>query len=647
MAAPRRRPVWSRLREGSGGTVTCLAAAPIGSGSSAVLAGTLSGLFLSPDGGQNWVRAAGGIGAPYVQSAAVSPTFATDHTLLVGTVDASAFVSIDGGATWRDTFFWGATASVTSAAFSPQYAQDRLAIVGTADSGVYVSANLGRTWNAQNDGLDDQQVLAVAVSPGPPHQERVLAGTESGLYMRARGASAWRLADDCAKGHPIQALEFVAHPDAYTAYAATEGAGLYRTTTNGLTWQQVPEVGDATTVNALAISPNYGQDGMVFIATAERGLLRTSDRGETWEKVGDIDGRAILTLTLAETGTGWSLLAGLYEGGVWRSDDHGETWRRSDDGLASRPLLSLAASPAFADDGTLIAGTADEGLLCSHDAGRTWSPPAAAPDAPTIPALAMSPEFGNDKRVLAIAGSDVQQSTDGGKHWDQMAGLPENLAPASLTIGSGGRLALGGAAGELQLSDDGGSTWRQVAERFGNGRLVAIAFSPRVASDGTIFVTSIADGRIRLYHTRDAGVTWVRVFEQGARGQLAPIAVPSNYRDAKAFVGVVAGRDVFTPNGPRMASWVEGRVSVDRQAAVTSLVVSPNFGRTGRFYAGTGLGLFHSRDRGHTWSPAGGRNAPANVTCVTAAIEASGAEAVFAGTLDGDVWRRGPRETTD
>lgn len=647
MAAPRRRPVWSRLRQGSGGTVTCLAAAPIGSGSSAVLAGTLSGLFLSPDGGTSWVRGAGGIGAPYVQSAAVSPAFATDHTLLVGTVDASAFVSIDGGATWRDTFFWGAKASVTSAAFSPQYGQDRLALVGTESDGVYVSANLGRTWNAQNDGLDDQQVLAVAVSPGPPHQERVLAGTASGLYMRSRGASAWRLADDCAKGHPIQALEFVAHPDAYTAYAATEGAGLYRTTTNGLTWQQVAEVGASTTVNALVISPNYGQDGVVVIATAERGLLRTSDRGETWEQIGNIDGRLVLTLAAVESGGGWALLAGLYEGGVWRSDDHGEMWRRSDDGLASRPLLALAASPAFADDGTLIAGTADEGLLCSHDAGRTWSPPAAAPDEPTISTLAMSPDFGNDKRVLAIAGADVQQSTDGGRHWDELTGLPETLSPASLTIGSGGRLAVGGAGGELQLSEDGGATWRQVAERFGNGRVVAIAFSPRVADDGTIFVTSIADGRIRLYHTRDAGVTWVRVFEKGARGQLAPIAVPSNYRDARAFVGVVAGRDVFTPNGPRMASWVEGRVSVDRLAAVTSLDVSPNFGRTSRFYAGTGLGLFYSRDKGHTWSPTGGRDAPGNVTCVTAAIEASGAESVFAGTLDGDVWRRGPREPND
>ena len=644
MAAPRRRPVWSRLREGSGGTVTCLAAAPYGSGSSAVLAGTLSGLFLSPDAGQTWQRAAGGLGAPYVQSAAVSPTFATDHTLLVGTVDASAFVSVDGGATWRDTFFWGATASVTSAAFSPQYPSDRLALVGTASGGVYVSANLGRTWNAQNDGLDDQQVLAVAVSPGPPHQERVLAGTESGLYMRARGASAWRLADDCAKGFPIQALEFVAHPDAYTAYAATEGAGLYRTTTNGLTWQQVPEVGASTTVNALVISPNYGEDGMVFIATAERGLLRTSDRGETWEQVGNIDGRAILTLTLAESGADWTLLAGLYEGGVWRSDDRGQSWQRSDDGLASRPLLTLAASPSFADDGTLIAGTADEGLLYSHDAGRTWSPPAAAPDEPTIASLAMSPD---DQRTLAIAGPQVLESTDGGRNWDDLSGLPETLSPASLTIGAGGRLAIGGGAGDLHLSDDGGSRWRQVAERFGNGRLVAVAFSPRVADDGTIFVTSIADGRIRLYHTRDAGVTWVRVFEKGARGQLAPIAVPPNYRDARAFVGVVAGRDVFTPNGPRMASWVEGRVSVDRLAAVTSLVVSPNFGRTGRFYAGTGLGLFHSRDKGHTWSPTGGRDAPANVTCVTAAIEASGAEAVFAGTLDGDVWRRGPRESSD
>ena len=594
-----------------------------------------------------WRRAAGGLGAPYVQAAAVSPGFAADNTLLVGTVDASAFVSIDGGATWRDTFFWGATASVTSAAFSPQYAEDRLALVGTESGGVYVSANLGRTWNAQNDGLDDQQVLAVAVSPGPPHQERVLAGTASGLYMRSRGASAWRLADDCAKGYPIQALEFVAHPDAYTAYVATEGAGVYRTTTNGLTWQQLPEVGAETTVNALVISPTYVADGTVFIATAERGFLRTTDRGETWQQIGNIDGRAILTLAVAETGGGWTLLAGLYEGGVWRSDDQGETWRRSDEGLASRPLLTLAASPAFAEDGTLIAGTADEGLLCSHDAGRTWSPPEAAPDEPTISTLALSPDFGNDQRALAIAGAEVHESTDGGRHWDALAGLPEAFAPVSLTIGAEGRLAVGGGAGDLHVSDDGGTTWRQVAERFGNGRIVATAFSPRVTRDGTIFVTAVADGRIRLYHTRDAGVTWVRVFEKGARGQLAPIAVPATYRDARAFVGVVAGRDVFTPNGPRLASWVEGRVSVDRLAAVTSLVISPNFGRTGRFYAGTGLGLFHSRDRGHTWSPTGGRNAPANVTCVTAAIEASGAEAVFAGTLDGDVWRRGPREATD
>ena len=125
--------------------MTSLAAAPVGSGSSVVLAGTLSGLFLSGDGGLTWGRAAGGLGAPYVQAAAVSPAFAVDQTLLVGTVDASAFVSIDGGSTWRDTFFWGANASVTSAAFSPQFAEDRLALVGTDDGGVYVSAtSVGR-----------------------------------------------------------------------------------------------------------------------------------------------------------------------------------------------------------------------------------------------------------------------------------------------------------------------------------------------------------------------------------------------------------------------------------------------------------------------------------------------------------------------
>ena len=286
MAAPRRRPVWSRLREGSGGTVTCLAAAPIGSGSSAVLAGTLSGLFLSPDGGQRWVRAAGGIGAPYVQSAAVSPAFATDHTLLVGTVDASAFVSIDGGATWRDTFFWGATASVTSAAFSPQYAQDRLALVGTESGGVFVSANLGRTWNAQNDGLDDQQVLAVAVSPGPrtrsAYLPEPLAVCTCGPEARAPGS--WPTTAPRvirfrpSNSSPIPMPTRPMPPPKAPVFTAPRPMGS--------PGSRCPRSAPSTTVNALVISPNYGQDGMVVVATAERGLLRTSDRGESWQQIG-------------------------------------------------------------------------------------------------------------------------------------------------------------------------------------------------------------------------------------------------------------------------------------------------------------------------------------------------------------------------
>ena len=133
------------------------------------------------------------------------------------------------------------------------------------------------------------------------------------------------------------------------------------------------------------------------------------------------------------------------------------------------------------------------------------------------------------------------------------------------------------------------------------------------------------------------------MLEEAGRGAVAPIAIPSNYRASRAFFGVVVGRDVYTPAGPRLAAWLEGRVSVEWHALVTALVASPRFGRTGRFYAGTGLGLFQSDDRGHTWELTGGPEAPTGVTCATVVTESSGAEAVYVGTLDGDVWRRGPR----
>ena len=652
MPTSRRRPVWTRLRKGSGGTVTSLSTISAGTAFEGVavplvLAGTISGLFISRDDARTWERVTGGLGAPYVLATAVSPNFKADRTLIVGTVDASASMSIDGGVSWRATTSWGTSASVTSVAFSPQFAEDRLAVAGTADSGVIVSNNLGRTWNAQNDGLDDEEVLTVAVSPGPEREERVLAGTASGLYTRARGANTWRLADDCAKGYPIQAIEFVGQADAYTAFAGTEGAGLYRTTTNGLTWHPLPKAGDSATINAIAISPNYVQDGTVIVATAEAGLLRTKDRGDSWHPIGDtVDGRAVITMTVIGPADGWCLVAGLYEDGIWRSDDQGQTWKRSDNGLASRPLISLAASPQFADDATLIAGTAAEGLLRSTDGGHTWMPPTEASNTQTVPAVSFSPDFQQDKRVVAISGDLLAQSTDGGERWKAVAGLPESFQPLCLALSSSSRMAVGGESGKLLLSDDGGTTWRHTTERFQSGRIVSVVYSPRADRDNALFVSVVADGQVRLYHSRDGGATWVRVLEQGAHGSVATIALPPNYRDPKAFLGVIVGRDVFTPNSPRMASWTEGRVSVESRALVTSLVASPRFGRTGRFYAGTGLGLFQSNDRGHTWSHTGGRNAPTGVTCVAVATESSGAESVFAGTLDGDIWRRG-RDTTD
>ena len=64
------------------------------------------------------------------------------------------------------------------------------------------------------------------------------------------------------------------------------------------------------------------------------------------------------------------------ESGIFRSTNGGRAWREVDFPTEFAPVLSLAVSPDYTNDGdggVLLAGTESCGLFCSEDGGRTWT----------------------------------------------------------------------------------------------------------------------------------------------------------------------------------------------------------------------------------------------------------------------------------
>src|SRR5690349_10370871 len=136
-------PRLTRLGGPQAGTVAALALAQAPDETTLYL-GTPVGLFRSVgfDGAavEGWQRLAG---APVgVVCLAVSPTFATDQTVVAG-ANSGIFVSRDGGDTWAAAPISMAGAMPVTLTFSSNYPRDGVLLAGTLEDGAFYSDDRG------------------------------------------------------------------------------------------------------------------------------------------------------------------------------------------------------------------------------------------------------------------------------------------------------------------------------------------------------------------------------------------------------------------------------------------------------------------------------------------------------------------------
>lgn len=302
--------------------VYTLAVSPNFAQGGSCFAARVSGLYRSDDGGSTWYSAYDSLNLEATlatTTVAISPSFESDRTVFAGT-RGGILRSIDGGENWTSTLLPSPPPLVSVIVVSPDFAQDGVLLVGTTEDGVFRSADQGRHLYRWNFGLLDLSVFSMAISPSFADDETLFVGTETGIFRSTNGGRAWREVNFPTEFAPV--LSLAISPDYANdgiLFAGTESCGLFQSSDRGSTWNRLAEDVVQESVNGILLSPEFPAKPEILIL-GER-LLVSRDGGQSWTKwKKDIAFEEMITAITAPQGLDpdMPLLVGFVGGAVRR-----------------------------------------------------------------------------------------------------------------------------------------------------------------------------------------------------------------------------------------------------------------------------------------------------------------------------------------
>lgn len=279
--------------------------------------------------------------------------------------------------------------NINTIAISPAYASDHTLFAGGSKNGVSKSTDGGKSWGEVNSGLFDLRVQTLAVSPDYASDKTVFAGTWSGvIYRSENGGKSWKQLTKGLKStvdrslYPICSIVLSpAFKADHTAFAGTWGGGIYKTTDGGDTWvpnnsrlKKMP-AGNYPTVYSLAASPGYKEDKTVFAGTFGAGLMKSTDGGKSWSEANNgITGKQVQAVAVSpDYVRDHTLYAGTFGSGVFKTSDGGAKWLPINRGLNGLAISALSVSPDYAKDMTVYAVSWADGIYRSQNGGMSWT----------------------------------------------------------------------------------------------------------------------------------------------------------------------------------------------------------------------------------------------------------------------------------
>ncbi len=304
------------------------------------------GLFISNDGGVSWESQADMRGQS-VRALEAAPS--DPNTLVAGTL-TGVYRSTDGGKHWQLISPEGSQElhEVESIAIDP--ADPKIIYAGTWHL-PWKTTDGGEHWaNIKQGVIDDSDVFSIILDPKDPSV--VYASACSGIYKSQNGGEKFQK----VQGIPSTARRtrvLMQDPQNLNIVFAGTTEGLFRTGDSGATW--IRTTGPEIIVNDVYVDPS--NTNRVLIATDRGGVLASNDGGYSFLPTNNGFSARQITSYIGDAAQPANIYVGVVNdkawGGVFFSDNGGLTWSQRSAGLNGQDVFSLGQ----ASDGTVLAGT--------------------------------------------------------------------------------------------------------------------------------------------------------------------------------------------------------------------------------------------------------------------------------------------------
>ena len=240
-----------------------------------IFAGLSGGILRSWNGGQSWESIPLPSPPPIISALELSPNFEQDGIIFAATLEDGVLFSADRGHRFGAWNFGLLDLNILCLAISPDFARDETVFVGT-QSGVFRSTNGGRAWREIDLPVGYEAVLSLALSPDFARDGILFAGAETqGLLLSTDAGESWQRLGEDVFTEAINAIHLAPSFSAQPEILALHADALLHSTDRGESWTPWREnkLADQE-VTAILAPQGFDAAAFVLVGLADGKVLR-------------------------------------------------------------------------------------------------------------------------------------------------------------------------------------------------------------------------------------------------------------------------------------------------------------------------------------------------------------------------------------